>query len=95
MKTLFEDILGKSVETEVLQFFLEGRELDYCVTDLIEELRVDEALIVCVFNRFIKKQILVPTRIVGVRQLYTLNNDSEIVTHLIKIFDIVIDEKIK
>jgi len=90
METLFQKVFGDSPKVKVLEFLIEGRELDYSITDIAEGADIGRTTLFRIFNDLVKTKIIVPTRQIGNAKLYKLNIGNPLVKKLIQIFDQII-----
>jgi len=95
METLFRKALGDTPKIRVLEFLIEGRELDYCITDIAEGAEIGRTTLFRIFDDLIKNKILIQTRIIGNAKLYKLNQENPFVKKMIVVFDEVIMPKKK
>ena len=95
MKTLFNQALGDTPKIRVLEFFIEGRELDYSITDIAEGAEIGRTTLFRIFEDLIKNKIIIPTRIIGNAKLYKLNQENPFIKKMIEIFDEIIIPKKK
>lgn len=96
-QTLFRKFLGDTSQIRVLEFLIEGRELDYSISDIAESAEIGRTTLFRIFEDLLKNEIIIPTRIIGNAKLFKLNTKNIFVQRLIKIFDEIIipKEKIK
>lgn len=95
METLFRRALGDTPKIRVLEFLIEGRELDYHISDIAEGAEIGRTTLFRIWEDLIKSGIIVPTRQIGNAKLYKLNKESFFVKKIIEIFDTVILSKRK
>ncbi|MBU2616496.1 MAG: winged helix-turn-helix domain-containing protein [Nanoarchaeota archaeon] len=95
MKTLFRHALGDTPKIRVLEFLMEGRELDYSISDIAEGAEIGRTTLFRIFDDLIKTGMIVPTREIGNAKLYKLNQKNTFIKKLIPIFDEVIFQKKK
>jgi len=95
METLFRKTLGDTPKIKVLEFFIEGRELDYSITDIAEGAEIGRTTLFRIWEDLIKNKIIVPTRQIGNAKLYKLNLENPFVKKLVEIFDEIIMPKRK
>jgi len=95
METLFRRALGDSPKIRVLEFLIEGRELDYSITDIAEGAEIGRTTLFRIFDDLIKSRIIVPTRQIGNAKLFRLNKNSAFVKKMVELFDEVIMNKKK
>lgn len=95
METLFRKVLGDTPQIRVLEFLIEGRELDYSISDIAEGAEIGRTTLFRIWDDLIKNKIIKPTRQIGNAKLYILNIENIFVKKLIGVFDeIIIPRKI-
>ncbi len=87
MKTRLVKILDDTPKIKVLEFLIEGRELDYSVSDIAEGAGIGRTTLFRIWNDFVELKIIKPTRIIGNAKLYKLNADNSFVAKMIEMFD--------
>jgi len=87
MVTIFREALGDSPIVRVLDFLIEGRELDYSLTDIAENSKVGWTTLHRIWNNMVKLKLVVPTREIGRAKLFRLNEENPAVKDLIKFYD--------
>ncbi len=95
METLFRKFMGDTPKIRVLEFLIEGRELDYSISDIAEGAKIGRTTLFRIWNDIIKLDIIKPTREIGNAKLYKLNMENSFVKKLIDIFDEIIIPKKK
>ena len=90
METLFRQALGDTPKIRVLEFFIEGRELDYSLSDIVEGAEIGRTTLFRIFDDLLGAGILVPTRVIGNAKLYKLNMENVFVQKMIDVFDEVV-----
>ena len=95
METLFRKTLGDTPKIRVLEFLIEGRELDYSISDIAEGAEIGRTTLFRIWEDLIKTQMITPTRQIGNAKLYKLNLDNIFVKKLTEIFDAIILQKKK
>ena len=95
MKTLFRHALGDTPKIRVLEFLIEGRELDYSISDIAEGAEIGRTTLFRIFDDLLKTKIIVPTREIGNAKLFKLNSENAFVKKLVAIFDEIIFQKKK
>lgn len=95
METLFRKALGNTPQLRVLEFLIEGRELDYSITDIAEGAEIGRTTLFRIFDELIKNKIITPTRQIGNAKLYKLNQENPLVKKMIDVFDEIIMPKKK
>ena len=95
METLFRKALGDTPKIRVLEFLIEGRELDYSISDIAEGAEIGRTTLFRIWEDLIKNKIIVSTRQIGNAKLYKLNLENLFVKKLVEIFDEIIIPKRK
>src|SRR4030042_2256887 len=93
METLFRHALGDTTKIRVLEFLIEGRELDYSISDIAEGAEIGRTTLFRIFEDLVKTGIIIPTREIGNEKLFKLNTKNNFVKKLIEIFDEIIFQK--
>ncbi len=92
----FCKIYGKSLRNKVLEFILELRELDFAVSDILEEINISKPKLYQIIKELEEDNIIKKCREVSGTQLFILNQKDEKVKLLIQSFNeclkIVIEE---
>ena len=85
METLFRKAIGDSPKIRVLEFLIEGRELDYSISDIAEGAEIGRTTLFRIWEDLIKVKVILPTRQIGNAKLFKLNKENLAVKKLIKI----------
>ncbi len=93
METLFRKVFGDTPKIRVLEFLIEGRELDYSITDIAEGSEIGRTTLFRIWDDLISSKIVIPTRQIGNAKLYKLNVDNIFISKLIEVFDDIIMSK--
>ncbi len=93
METLFRQALGDTSKIRVLEFFIEGRELDYSLSDIVEGAEIGRTTLFRIFGDLLDAGIVIPTRVIGNAKLYKLNVENIFVEKMIEVFDEVVLKK--
>src|SRR3989344_9181818 len=98
--TLFKEIFGDTSKVRVLEYLLEGRELDHSIGDIAEGAGINRVTLFRMWDDLEKLKIIIHTRDIGNAKLYKLNTGNYYVMILIDVFDKIINvgfkkEKIK
>jgi len=93
METLFRKNLGDTPKIRVLEFLIEGRELDYSLSDIAEGAEIGRVTLFRIFDDLLKSKIVVPTRRIGNAKLFKLNINNVFVKKLVELFDEIIFKK--
>ncbi len=91
--SLFLDYLGDTPRMRILQYFIEWREFDYMLTDLLNA-RVSWGTLNSLVPTLAKKEIIIKTRKIGRATLYKINQESFVAQQLIKLYDHLILEQL-
>ncbi|MEK6890801.1 MAG: hypothetical protein AABX03_01555 [Nanoarchaeota archaeon] len=93
METLFRKALGDTPKIRVLEFLIEGRELDYSISDIAEGAEIGRTTLFRIFDDLLESEVIIFTRQIGNAQLYRLNMKNPFVKKLVEIFDEIILKK--
>jgi len=85
--TIFREALGNSPVIRVLDFLIEGRGLDYSLTDIADNSNIGWTTLHRIWDNFLKLEMVKPTREIGRAKLFKLNEDNLAVKELIKVYD--------
>jgi len=85
--TIFREALGDTPVIRVIEFLIEGRELDYSLTDIAENSNIGWTTLHRIWDNLLKFEIVKPTRIIGRAKLFKLNENNLSVKHLISVYD--------
>jgi len=92
-ESLFLKKVGGKAMMQVLEFFIENRDLDYSKQDVIEFTGLSRTQIYKIWDSLLEDERIVASRMVGKKtQLYRLNSDNDVVQHLIGIYDKLISQ---
>lgn len=95
METLFRKSLGDTPKIRVLEFLIEGRELDYSITDIAEGAEIGRTTLFRIWEDLIENKMITSTRQIGNAKLYKLNIGNPFVKKMVEIFDEIILKKKK
>lgn len=90
-KTLFRELFGDTPKIRVLEYLLEGRELDHSIGDIAEGAGINRVTLFRMWDEIQKSKIIVHTRDIGNAKLYKLNTSNQYVRILIELFDKIIN----
>ncbi|MBI2044552.1 winged helix-turn-helix transcriptional regulator [Candidatus Pacearchaeota archaeon] len=93
MKSLFIKSLDNTPKIRVLEFLIEGRELDYSISDIAEGAEIGRTTLFRAFDDLVKSGVIVPTRQIGNAKLFRLNKSNSFVRKMVELFDEVIMKK--
>ncbi len=89
--TLFRKIFGDTPKIRVLEYLLEGRELDHSLGDIAEGAGINRVTLFRMWDDLEKSKIILHTRNIGNAKLYKLNAKNNYVLILIDVFDKIIN----
>lgn len=89
--TLFREIFGDTPKIRVLEYLLEGRELDHSIGDIAEGAGINRITLFRMWSSLEKSKIIIHTRDIGNAKLYKLNTENDYVLILIDVFDKIIN----
>ncbi|MBI4452741.1 hypothetical protein HY637_04895 [Candidatus Woesearchaeota archaeon] len=90
METIFTKAIGNTPKIKVLEFLIEGRELDYSVSDIAEGAGIGRTTLFRIWNDFVELRIVKPTRVIGNAKLYKLNLENAFVGKMAELFDTLV-----
>lgn len=93
--TLFRELLGDTPKIRVLEYLLEGRELDHSIGDIAEGAGINRVTLFRMWDEIEKSKIIIHTRNIGNAKLYKLNLKNPKVKILAKVFDEIISTDFK
>ena len=85
--TIFREALGDSPVIRVLDFLIEGRGLDYSLSDIAENSNIGWTTLHRIWDKLLKLEIVKPTREIGRAKLFKLNEENNAVKRMINLFD--------
>ncbi len=91
-QTIFRKAVGNSPKIKVLEFLIEGRELDYSITDIAQGADIGRTTLFRIWDDLIEAQIIKHTRNIGNAKLYKLNLQNPFVKKVVELFDEVVVE---
>ncbi len=89
-ETLFRKVVGDTPKTRVLEFLIEGRELDYSISDIAEGAEIGRTTLFRIWPDLVDAGIVRHTRDIGNAKLYRLDTENPYVEKLIGLFDTII-----
>ena len=92
MRTRFNNFFGNSLKIKVLEFLIEGRELDYSISDIAEGAGIGRTTLFRIWDDFVELGIVKPTRVIGNAKLYKLNLSNPFVNKMVDLFDTLVIE---
>lgn len=85
--TIFREALGDSPVIRVLDFLIEGRGLDYSLSDIAVNSNIGWTTLHRIWDRLLKLEIVKPTREIGRAKLFKINEENPAVKKLINLYD--------
>lgn len=92
-ESIFLDYVGDNPHMRILQYFIEGRDFDYTLTDLLNA-GVSWGTLNTLVPKLLKLGIVVKTRKIGRATLYKINQENIAVKQLIELYDNLLLEKL-
>ena len=92
METTFKRVIGNTPNLKILEFLIEGRELDYSVSDIAEGAGIQRTTLFRIWSDFVELGIVKPTRVIGNAKLYRLNLENAFVKKMADLFDTLVIE---
>lgn len=89
--TLFREIFGDTPKIRVLEYLLEGRELDHSIGDIAEGAGINRVTLFRMWNDLETSKIIAHTRDIGNAKLYKLNINNPYAIILVDLFDKIIN----
>ena len=93
-ESIFLEFVGDSPTTRLIQFLVEGREMDYTMTDMTNA-GISWTTLHRIFPKMIESGIVKQTRTVGRAKLFRLNKENLAVQKLVALFDSLIFQEIE
>ena len=90
-KTAFRELFGDTSKIRVLEYLLEGRELDHAIGDIAEGAGINRVTLFRMWSDILKSKIVVHTRDIGNAKLYKLNMENPQAIVLVDLFDRIIN----
>ena len=85
--TIFRETLGDTPVIKVLDFLIEGRGLDYSLSDIAENSNIGWTTLHRIWDKMLRLNIVKPTREIGRAKLFKLNEENPAVKDIIKLYD--------
>src|SRR3989344_3569051 len=93
-ESIFLEQVGDTPRMRVLQYFIEGRDFDYTLTDLLQA-GVSWGTLNTLVPTLLELGMVVKTRKIGRATLYKINKGNMTVKQLMKLYDQLLLEKLK
>ena len=94
-ETIFTKAIGNTPKIKVLEFLIEGRELDYSISDIAEGAGIGRTTLFRIWDDMISTGIIKHTRDIGNAKLYKLNIENNFVRKMVELFDTLVIEPLK
>src|SRR3989344_6610156 len=91
--SIFLDYVGDNPRMKILQYFIEGRDFDYTLTDLLNA-RVSWGTLNTLVPKLLEFGIVIKTRKIGRATLYKINQENVAVKQLVELYDNLLLEKL-
>ena len=85
--TIFKQAFGNSPVIRVLDFLIEGRDLDYSLTDIADNANIGWTTLHRMWDDLVRLEIVKHTRNIGKAKLFRLNTENSAVRKLIRVYD--------
>jgi len=92
-ESIFLDYVGDNPRMRVLQYFIEGRDFDYTLTDLLNA-GVSWGTLNTLVPKLLELGIIIKTRKIGRATLYKINIKNIVANQLIELYDNLLLEKL-
>ena len=93
--TIFRELFGDTPKIRVLEYLLEGRELDHSIGDIAEGAGINRITLFRLWPKIEKSKLVVYTRNIGNAKLFKINSKNPYIKNLIELFDKLINEEFK
>ena len=93
--TIFRELFGDTPKIRVLEYLLEGRELDHSIGDIAEGAGINRVTLFRLWPEIEKSKIISYTRNIGNAKLFKLNLKNAYVKSLVELFAKLINEEFK
>src|SRR3989338_8600847 len=93
--TIFREIFGDTPKIRVLEYLLEGRELDHSIGDIAEGAGINRVTLFRLWPEIEKSKLVAHTRNIGNAKLFKLNAKNAYVKSIVELFDKLMGEGFK
>src|SRR3972149_3430477 len=83
-QSIFIEYFGSSPYVKVLDFWIQGHDFDYSMTEVARGAGVGWSSFTRIWQKLLEKQIIIPTREIGNAKLFRFNKENPFVVKLIK-----------
>ena len=93
--TIFTKAVGNAPKIKVLEFLIEGRELDYSLSDIAEGSGIGRTTLFRIWSDFEELNFVKQTRTIGNAKLFKLNLENPFIKKFVELFDTLIIDSLK
>ena len=93
--TIFRELFGDTPKVRVLEYLLEGRELDHSIGDIAEGAGINRVTLFRLWPEIEKSKLVMHTRNKGNAKLFKLNVNNPYVQSILEMFDKLINSEFK
>ena len=93
--TIFGELFGDTPKVRVLEYLLEGRELDHSIGDIAKGAGINRVTLFRLWPEIEKSKLVLHTRNIGNAKLFKLNIKNPHVKNIAEMFDKLINEEFK
>jgi|SRR3989344_3134877 len=94
-ETIFTKAVGNTAKIKVLEFLIEGRELDYSLSDIAEGSGIGRTTLFRIWGDFEKLNFVKQTRNIGNAKMFKLNLNNMFIKKFVELFDTLIINALK
>jgi len=94
-KSLFIEFIGDSPTTRVLDYLMTERDLDFSISDMARNVAIGRTTLYRIWDELLKKEIILPTRIIGRSKLYKLNKENPKIQKIMELDDMICLETLR
>ncbi len=88
--TIFREALGNTPVIKVLDFLIEGRDLDYSLSDIAKNSGVGWTTLHRIWENLVRLKMVKPTRTIGRAKLFKINEENPVIVKLINVYDMLL-----
>ncbi len=93
--TIFREFFGDTPNIRVIEYLLEGRELDASLSDIAEGAGINRVTLFRLWPKLERLRIVMHTRNIGNAKLYKINMKNPRIKRLAEFFDKLVTEDFK
>ncbi|MBU2639649.1 MAG: hypothetical protein KKG75_02990 [Nanoarchaeota archaeon] len=94
-KSLFIEFMGDSPTVRVLDYLMTERDLDFSISDMARNVVIGRTTLYRIWDDLLKKEIILPTRIIGKAKLYKLNKENPKIQKIMELDDMICLEALR